>query len=132
MPVMAAVRPPGEMVLAEWLFDEAGSACLILDETRIRNGRGAIVGWVRGNSAYLLHGQHVGWYEGGVISDNTNCALAFTRNRTAYLPGGPPLRTPPAIPVLPAAPENPSFATTPGKPGRGGWSRHDAGHYFDA
>lgn len=121
-----------EKVLAEWFFDQAGAPCLILDESRIRNGRGVVVGWVNGSNVYLRHGQHVGWFEGGVIYDSTNCALAYSRNRTGYLPSGTAVRGGTALPALPEAPPSPQFAVPPGKPGRGAWSRHDPGNYFAA
>ena len=116
--------------MAEWLFDRDGAACLILDGSHVRDDRGVVVGWIDGSNVYLRHGEHVGWFEGGVIYDGINCALAFTRNRTGYLPNVPRIVGTPGIPAFPAAPERPGFSRTPGKPGRGGWSRHDANNYF--
>lgn len=117
--------------MAEWLFDRSGAPCLIVDGNRIRDDRGAVVGWIHGNNAHLIHGQHVGWYEGGVLCDGMNCALAFSARRTAYLPHVPRVAEPPALPRLAAAPETtPDFAAAPPRPPRGDWSRHDPFGYF--
>jgi hypothetical protein len=96
----------------------------------VRDDRGVVVGWVGGSNVYLLHGEHVGWFEGGVISDSTNCALVFSLNRTGYLPHVPRVTGTPNIPAFSGNPATPGFSVTPGKPGRGDWSRHDAGEYF--
>lgn len=116
--------------MAEWLFDEAGTPCLILDGNRIRDEGGAVIGWAEAGHAYLLHGQHVGWFEGGVLYDSTNCALAYGRNRTGYLPGGAAARAAPALPAFAAAPPLPALDKAPVRPGRGAWSPHDPGMYF--
>jgi len=116
--------------MAEWMFDRNGSACLILDGDRIRARAGAVVGWVRGTNTYSLGGSHMGWHEGGVIYDNRNCALAFTRSHTGSLPGTPGLSGTPGMPGFSGVPGMPGVSGTPGRPGRGGWSSEDPEQYF--
>ena len=96
----------------------------------MRDDRGVVVGWIEGSNVYLRHGDHVGWFEGGVIYDSLNCALAFGAKRTGYLPNVPRIGGIPALPKFSAVPASPSLSRAPAKPGRGGWSRHDAGNYF--
>lgn len=118
--------------MAEWLFDGRGSVCLILDGEKIRSGRGEVVGWINGSSVHSLGGAHTGWFEGGVIYDRDNCVLAFSRNRTATLPGVPGIGGTPGMPGFSGTPGRPGFSGAPGRPGRGGWSRHVAATYFSA
>ena len=118
--------------MAEWLFDRNGSTCLILDGNRVRSDRGDVVGWINGSNVYSLHGQHIGWFEGGVIYDSSNCALAFSRNRTDSLPSVPGLGGTPGMPGFAGTPGRPGFTGTPGTPGRGGWSKQNAKEYFNA
>ena len=51
-----------------------------------------------GGSVYSLNGTHIGWFDGGVIYDAQNCALAFTRNRTGSLPSVPGIGSTPGMP----------------------------------
>lgn len=116
--------------MAEWLYDKNGSPTLILDGERLRNSHGEVVGWIRGTSVFSTNGTHVGWCDGGVIYDEDNCALAFSRNLTATLPSTPGLGGSPGMPGFAGVPSRPGFSGTPGKRGRGGWSLRDAGRYF--
>lgn len=117
---------------ADWLFDKDGAACLILDGERVRDDYGDVIGWIKAGNVYLLHGEHVGWFEGGVIYDGINCALTFTRRRMGYLPSEPRLAADPDLPQLAPPPVFPQLEAAPGKPGRGAWSRHDVFDYFGA
>jgi hypothetical protein len=116
--------------MAEWMFDRNGRACLILDGDRVRNDTGDVVGWISGSGVYSLRGRHIGWYEGGVIYDSSNCALAFTANRTGSLPSVPGLGGTPGMPGFSGVPGRPGLSGAPGKPGRGGWSSHAPRTYF--
>ena len=116
--------------MAEWMFDKNGNARLLLDGGRVRDDGGAVVGWINGGNVYSLGGEHIGWFEGGVIYDGDNCALAFTRKRSGFLPSVPGLGGTPGMPGFCGVPGRPGFSGTPGKPGRGGWSTHDASQYF--
>ncbi len=118
--------------MAEWMFDGHGSACLILDDTKVRSAYGHVVGWINGSNVYSLNGNHIGWFDGGVIYDDSNSALAFTRSRTGSLPSVPGIGGTPGMPGFSGTPGRPGFSGTPGRPGRGGWSRHNAAAYFGA
>lgn len=119
-----------EDCMAEWLFDRSGSACLILDGDCLRSSGGVVVGWICGSNVYSLRGQHIGWFDGGVIYDSNNCAMAFSHDGTGSLPSVPGLRGTPGMPGLAGVPGRPGISGTPGRPGRGGWSRHNASEYF--
>jgi hypothetical protein len=119
-----------EGAMAEWMFDQSGSPCLILDGDKIRNDGGSVVGWIYGSNVYSLSGSHVGWYEGGVIYDSNNSALAFTRNCSGSLPSRPGLSGIPGMPGFSGVPGRPGLSGVPGRPGRGGWSMHNAKKYF--
>src|SRR5262249_43812905 len=110
--------------------NKSGVASLILDENRVRDSDGQVVGWLSGTNAYSLNGEHVGWFEGGVLFDSNNGALAFSRNHTLSLPSTPGLSGMPGMPGFSGVPGRPGFSGAPGRPGRGGWSQHDASQYF--
>jgi hypothetical protein len=116
--------------MADWLFDRSGSPTLILDDDRVRDRHGHVIGWVSGGNIYSLGGRHVGWFDGGVIYDSRNRALAFTRSHTGTLPSVPGLHGTPGMPGFSGIPGRPGFSGTPGMPGRSGWSEHDAAGYF--
>ena len=118
--------------MAEWLFDRHGKACVIWDDTKIRDNRGKVIAWLGGNNVYSLSGRHIGWFDGGVIFDSTNSALAFSRNRTTGLPSSPGLSGTPGMPGFAGTPGRPGHSGTPGRPGRGGWSSQDAATYLGA
>jgi len=117
--------------MAEWLFNSKGFPCLILDTHMIRNNKGYVIGWLNRPNVFSSHGVHIGWFEGGVVYDITNCPLLFLRNHTSYLPGTPGLTGTSAMS---------GFATPPGKPGFQGartrpglaqrWSNEDPLSYF--
>jgi hypothetical protein len=118
--------------MAEWLFNKSGSATLIFDETKIRSGRGDVVAWIAGTNVYDLNGSHVGWFDGGVIYDSNNCALAFCRARTGWIPSQPGISGTPGLPGFSGTPGRSGFSGAPGRPGFGGWSAHDPKKYFGA
>jgi len=118
--------------MAEWLFDRNGRPRIILDAEKIRSRQGKVIAWISRNSVYSLQGRHLGWFEGGVVSDSGNCPIAFSRNRTAGLPSAPGMSGTPGMPGFSGVPGRPGLAGTPGRPGRGGWSRLDVEEYFGA
>lgn len=97
--------------MAEWMFNQRGDPCLILDGDRIRgrSSHGHVIAWINDSNVHSLTGVHVGWFEGGVIYDSSNCALAFLRAH-ASLPGTPGLTGTPAMPGFPAVPRRPGLA----------------------
>lgn len=116
--------------MAEWMFDGRGQASVIYDGNKIRSASGQVIGWINGSNVSSLPGRQVGWFDGGVIYDNRNCTLMFTRGRTGSLPSSPGIGGTPGKPGFSGPPGRPGFSGTPGKPGRGGWSSHDPSEYF--
>ena len=116
--------------MANWMYDKNGRPCLILDGETIRNNGGIPVGWISNGNLYSLWGVHRGWFEGGVIYDDRNSALAFTGNHSGQTPSTPGLAGTPGMPGFAGTPGRPGLTGAPGKPGRGGWSVRDASAYF--
>lgn len=117
--------------MAEWLFDRNGRARLLKDGDCFRNDRGSVVAWISGINVYCLGGQHVGWFDGGVLYDSKNRALGFGRDATGYLPYRPGLAGVPGIPGFAGRLGRPGFSGAPGQPGFGGWSDKDLSGYFE-
>ncbi|WP_370575331.1 MULTISPECIES: 4-fold beta flower protein [Serratia] len=113
------------------MFDRNGRPTLIHDNECVRSRAGAVIAWINGDNVYSLRGQHVGWFEGGVLYDNQNKALGFLSNSTGYLPSRPGLSGTPGMPGMSGTPGRPGFSGVPGKPGRGGWSSQSLATYFD-
>jgi 4-fold beta-flower domain-containing protein len=116
--------------MAQWLFDKAGQAMLILDDDRLRSSRGAVVGWINNTDAHSIRGAHVGWFHGGVLYDRKNRVLGFLANATGSLPSRPCLSGTPGMPGFPGVPGRPGLSGTPGRPGFGGWSDETLATYF--
>ena len=116
--------------MANWMYDKNGRPCLILDGETIRNDGGIPAGWISNGNAYSLRGVHRGWFEGGVIYDDRNSALAFTSNHSGQTPSTPGLAGTPGMPGFAGTPGRPGLTGAPGRPGRGGWSVRDASSYF--
>jgi len=116
--------------MAEWVFDKNGRTKIILDEFCFRDSMGRVVSWKNNFNVYNLRGQHIGWYENGVLFDSKNRVLGFIRTRTGYIPSSPGLCGTPGMPGFSGIPGRPGFSGTPGKPGRGGWSKYDLESYF--
>jgi hypothetical protein len=117
--------------LVTWIYDEIGCAGAVLDDFCIRNLAGNTVAWVFGLSVFSLKGEHIGWYEEGVLFDIHNNVLGF-------IPGAPGLRIePPALapePSLPAFSKRPHVPTLRGRvarPSGRGWSSCCLASYLD-
>lgn len=108
--------------MAEWLFDGSGQALIIVDNDAFVDKTGGTIGWIHGINVSTLYGQHVGWYEGGVLYDSRNQAVAFAQSRTGYLPSMPGIGGAPGMPGFSGRPARPGLAGAPGRPGHGGWS----------
>lgn len=113
-----------------WIYDEIGCAGAVLDDYCIRNLAGHTVGWVFGLSVFSLRGEHVGWYEEGVIYDIHNDVLGF-------IPGAPglPLEQPalacePPLPVFSKRPHVPTLRGRGARPHGKGWSRYCLATYL--
>jgi len=116
--------------MAEWMFDQSGQPKIILDNDTIRNKTGHLIAWINDSGIYNLYGQHIGWYEGGVIYDNTSSVLAFIQNSSGYLPYKPSCAGSPGLPGFAGTPGKPGLSGTPGRPGTSGWSKHDVDKYL--
>jgi hypothetical protein len=77
--------------MVQWMFDRHGRASVITDGAILRDTRGRVIAWLHGGSVYSLGGKHIGWHEGGVVSDGHNRALVFARDHTAGLLSSPGL-----------------------------------------
>jgi len=116
--------------MSDWLFSKNGQAEILLDGDCFRSDRGDVVAWIREPHVYSLNGNHIGWFENGVLYDSNNQALGFLRGATGSVPGRPGLGGTPGKPGSGGRPGKPGFGGVPGKPGRGGWSGIDLGDYF--
>ncbi|KAF0144893.1 MAG: Uncharacterized protein FD156_1464 [Nitrospirae bacterium] len=116
--------------MSEWLFDRNGNASAILDRDCVRSNSGDVISWISDQNVYSLNGNHIGWFDRGVIYDSDNDVLGFTRNATGPLPSRPGLSETPSIQGFSGRPGRPSFGGVPGRPGYGGWSKHDLKQYL--
>ncbi|WP_460535989.1 collagen-like triple helix repeat-containing protein [Giesbergeria giesbergeri] len=114
------------------MFDRYGKPCVIWDDTKIRDRHGKVIAWLSGDNVYSLKGDHIGWFDHGVIFDSTNSALAFSRNRTTGLPSVPGLSGTPGMPGFAGTPGRPGYSGTPGRPGSRGWSNQNPTAYLSA
>lgn len=88
------------------------------------------MGWVFGLSVFSLKGEHVGWFEDGVLYDIENRVLGF-------VPGAPGMQL--EMPALAPEPAMPAFSKRPYVPGLrgrclrprgGGWSSQSLSSVF--
>jgi hypothetical protein len=88
--------------MIDWAYGKNGQATLIFDSDCFRNNRGHVIAWINDQCVYLLRGQHMGWFEEGVLYDSSNHAVGFLRNATGYLPSRPGIggQARPAFPVV--------------------------------
>jgi hypothetical protein len=119
-----------EVFVAEWIYDQYGLAGAILDDYSIRNRNGDVVAWVFGIGVFALPGDHIGWFEDGVLFDSDNCALGFVNAAKGLKLVTPTIVSTPAIPPLPRRPSTPRLHGKPGRPDPGPWSRHALDAYF--
>lgn len=74
--------------MADWMFDRSGQARIIFDNDKIRSAQGRHrLDWRQ--QCFLASRKHLGWFEGGVMTDSRDCPIAFLRQRTAGLPSVP-------------------------------------------
>lgn len=106
-----------------WVYDEIGCAGAILDEFCIRNLSGDAVGWVFGVSVFSLKGEHIGWFEDGVMYDVQNNVLGFVPGARGALPETPALAPEPPMPAFSKRPCAPTLRGRTARPrGSAGWS----------
>lgn len=108
--------------MVTWVYDEIGCAGAILDEFCIRDLSGDAVGWVFGVSMFSLKGEHIGWFEDGVIYDVENRVLGFIPGARGLLLDPPALAAEPAVPRFAKRPYVPTLRGRSARPRASGWS----------
>lgn len=116
--------------MTAWIFDRSGRARIIRDGDCLRSARGVVVAWISANGVFDVRGQHVGWFEGGVLYDANNCVIGFEQDATGSLPSSPGVGGTPGKPGFAGKPGRPGLSGAPGRPGKGGWSDEDLATYF--
>lgn len=101
----------------------------MLDEFCLRNLAGHTVGWVFGLSVFSLKGEHIGWFEDGVLFDVANKAIGFVPGAKAGL-DLPSLASEPPMPVLSKRPCVPTLRGRTARPRGHGWSVQSLGSYL--
>lgn len=119
------------MALVTWLYDEAGRASAILDEFLLRTVDGEPAGFVFGLSAFSLRGEHIGWFEDGVLYDVENRTLGFLDGARGLAPAVPALQPAPPEPGFGKRPNVPPLRARPLRRPANGWSRHVLADYID-
>lgn len=114
-----------------WLYDGTGTAGAILDEFCLRSTDGAPMAWVFGVSVFGLKGEHIGWFEHGVLFDVDNHKLGFLAGAIGLAGAVPPLAGPPPLPKFAKRPYVPALRARLARPSGGGWSRHRLAEYLD-
>ena len=105
-----------------WVYDEIGCAGAVLDEFCIRNLAGNTVGWVFGVSVFSLTGEHIGWFEDGVLYDVANQVLGFVPGAKGLPLEMPSLASAPPLPAFSKRPCAPTLRGRTARPRRAGWS----------
>lgn len=108
--------------MVTWVYDEIGCAGAILDEFCIRNLAGGTVGWIFGMSMFSLKGEHIGWFEDGVIYDIENSALGFVPGAKGLVLEMPALAEDPPMPPFSKRPYVPTLRGRSARPSGAGWS----------
>ena len=117
--------------MVTWLYDETGNAGAILDEFCLRGLDGAPMGWVFGVSAFALRGEHIGWFEHGVLFDVHNRKIGFLAGALGLGGASPPLADAPPLPAFPRRPNVPPLRARLARPTASGWSGQRLGDYLD-
>jgi hypothetical protein len=116
--------------MVTWIYDETGSAAAILDEFCIRNLDGVPQAWVFGVSVFSMKGEHIGWFEHGVLFDVHNDKLGFIDGALG-LSGGPQLQAAPPMPPFGKRPCVPALRARRIRPAGSGWSGERLADYLD-
>lgn len=66
--------------MTNWIYDSTGNATMIFENDYIRNNHGQVIAWINSINVYNLIGNHVGWFEKGVLYGSNNEVLGFIRN----------------------------------------------------
>jgi len=117
--------------MTDWIYNIIGIATIIYDNDCLRDNNGQVIAWVNGINVYSLNGDHIGWFEKGILYDSSNDILGFIKNRTGNLPSIPGIGGTPGTPGFAGRPGKSGFSGAPGRPGYGGWSSSDLNKYFE-
>ncbi len=117
--------------MVTWIYDETGTAGAILDEFCVRGIDGAPLAWVFGVSVFALKGEHIGWFEHGVLFDVDNNKLGFVAGAIGLGGAAPHLAEVPPIPRLAKRPNVPTLRARLARPAGGIWSGHRLADYLD-
>lgn len=117
-------------ILLSWIYDDIGCAGAILDDSCLRKLCGHPVGWVFGLSVFSLDGEHLGWFEDGVLYDLQNKVLGFVAGAAGLRLAAPALAAEPPLPVLSKRPRVPSLRGRSSRPAGKGWSATSLASYL--
>lgn len=117
--------------MVTWLYDETGQAGAVLDEFCVRSIDGAPQAWVFGVSVFALKGEHIGWFEHGVLFDVDNRKLGFLSGALGLCGTIPPLADAPPLPVFSKRPNVPTLRARLARPAAAGWSEQRLADYLE-
>ena len=118
--------------MAEWIYDRTGRPQIIIDGDRFLDRSGnKTMGWIDGNGAFTLAGQHAGWYEDGVLWDLRNHWAGFTEEATRNIPSQPEVTQTRPMPDTGNSPNRPEFEPTSIRPEAGDFSTIPLDYFFD-
>jgi hypothetical protein len=117
--------------LVTWIYDEIGCAGAVLDDFCIRSLGGHTLAWVFGLSVFSLKGEHIGWYEDGVIFDIHNNVLGFIPGAAGLPLDAPALAPEPALPAFSKRPHVPTLRGRVARPSGHRWSAFCLASYLD-
>ncbi len=117
--------------MVTWIYDEAGNAGAILDEFCLRSLDGLPLAWVFGVSVFSIKGEHIGWFEHGILFDVRNNKLGFLQGALGQGSAAASLRAPPALPPFSKRPCVPALRARRARPGAAGWSSASLADYLE-
>lgn len=113
--------------MTEWLIDRNGRMPLFLYHDRFISEQGHNLGWLIGNNVFSLTGNHLGWFEHGILYDGNNDIVALAAHPTAHKRSFPVEKK---LPQMPDAPMMPGLSDTPWRPLTGGRSNKTLEEFF--
>lgn len=119
------------MYLLTWLYDATGSPAAILDEFCIRDGAGEPAAFMFGLSAFSLRGEHIGWFEEGILFDADNRIVGFVAGARGLPRDFPSPEPAPPLPLFGKRPLAPPLRARPVRRPSSGWSSHLLGDYLE-
>ena len=105
------------VAMAEWIFDAAGCASVILDDYCLRNMGGRVVAWHFCGAVYALHGVHIGWFAQGNLVDGHRTTIGTLASATQAAAFVGPRAAVPIMPAFARRPHTPQLNLGDGRPG---------------